>query len=343
MPQSPTNTGENDTLELERQVGALLQSIDTTTETIERRLAVDDDAPPQRKADAPAPGSEAATDAATQDAGETSEATEPDTAAPADEAEVEPEAEASDAGDTKDGGEETVEAEAVAEAADTAATEAAGEKTGAADDDIDAGVEQLIAEATEAATSDITADDDESDDAADESGEGWVAQDEVAEAATEQAAAPAPANIADVDEQLAREAAGAVDEDEIEGEFLTPDEVEDRLPEAPAEVAAADAAASASDAKPKAPPKESAAPADASAAAVAAAAKADPGPSPGDAKQDASRRNLLAQPVSLAQTALVIINKPFARLPRAMRDTIGWIAINTIFIAICVWVYLMLR
>ncbi|MHC4975519.1 MAG: hypothetical protein ACYTF7_02800 [Planctomycetota bacterium] len=64
------------------------------------------------------------------------------------------------------------------------------------------------------------------------------------------------------------------------------------------------------------------------------------------------RRSLLAHPAvarlfgvgrRVAEPAGDVMSLPLRRLSPSVRDTIGWVAINTLFIAACVWLFLLLR
>jgi hypothetical protein len=52
----------------------------------------------------------------------------------------------------------------------------------------------------------------------------------------------------------------------------------------------------------------------------------------------------IAKPVTpLAAKAVMLISKPLEGKPPKVRDSIGWVAIWTMFLAVCVWAYVLLR
>ncbi|MFG0275395.1 MAG: hypothetical protein ACF8QF_10095 [Phycisphaerales bacterium] len=151
----------------------------------------------------------------------------------------------------------------------------------------------------------------------------------------EAAVAPAPRASGSIDE-LDAELAAAADE-ELAGEFATMDDLEgeavapeslgpDPTPEpapAPEPVAA-----------PVEPVKER---------SPAPAAQAEPASTPlAEAVQEAAPEAHRPRR-SLIEPALRVLAAPLARLTPMQRDTIGWVALNTLFLAACVWVFVLLR
>ncbi|KAA0217297.1 MAG: hypothetical protein DYG94_01315 [Leptolyngbya sp. PLA3] len=82
-------------------------------------------------------------------------------------------------------------------------------------------------------------------------------------------------------------------------------------------------------------PKTSPAPATARSGRFAGVAAAAHAAEPGTRKVWLVTRPALA-------SALLAISKPAAKLPRSQRDTIGWFAVYTAFLAVCVWGFLLL-
>lgn len=128
-----------------------------------------------------------------------------------------------------------------------------------------------------------------------------------------------------------------------------------------AEAAAASQPVTAAVVEPAAPVAP-AAPEPATAAAVAGPAMAPtPRPAPAPAAKPAGqplfRRVItwiaprirpgamaIARPVApLAAKAVMLISKPLEGKPPKVRDSIGWVAIWTLFLALCVWAYVLLR
>jgi len=56
-----------------------------------------------------------------------------------------------------------------------------------------------------------------------------------------------------------------------------------------------------------------------------------------------ARPGLLARLVAFAVGLLHALSRPLDRLTPRQRDTVGWIALNALFIAVCVWLVLLLR
>lgn len=118
--------------------------------------------------------------------------------------------------------------------------------------------------------------------------------------------------------------------DEVEGDF-----------EAPAEQATVDSVDEVEgDFEP--PAQES--PSTASSAAGAPSATDEPPAESAPVSTGEKTRSVdvagVASGVALGAAKMVSI--PLARASRAQRDTIGWVALNTIFLAMCVWLYVLL-
>ena len=64
-----------------------------------------------------------------------------------------------------------------------------------------------------------------------------------------------------------------------------------------------------------------------------------PAVTPGLAKSSLAKVAAGTAPIALA--GLAAVSKPLLAKPRAVRDTVGWLAIWTFFLASCVWVYLL--
>lgn len=150
-------------------------------------------------------------------------------------------------------------------------------------------------------------------------------------AATEAPAQPEPvaaesdADAADesLDDELAAEADDAIGT-EIAGEIETVD-----LGEALAAGAAAEVAVEETQSE---PPVEAAS----DDAVVEPAEAAEPG-------EPAPTLTLASRAAALLGTAISLLSSPLERLSVKQRDTIGWIALNVLFLAVCVWLYTLLR
>lgn len=96
--------------------------------------------------------------------------------------------------------------------------------------------------------------------------------------------------------------------------------------------------------------EEEEAPVAAAAPAPAPASAAPPSPAPPAPKKAPApvtdiepRPGRKLSPRAMLVSALVVVNKPFARLPAGMRDTLGFVGLVTLFNAACLWVFLLLR
>lgn len=152
--------------------------------------------------------------------------------------------------------------------------------------------------------------------------------------ATEPAGARVVTDIDALDEQLA----------EATGELIASDEAAPRVDPQPTASGRADAQAAA--AEPTVPAEGQAESAGEAAAGVAQPEPAgQPGATPASCQSDRSRvvrvvevSKLVfarAEPAALRGAALV--SRPLASRPRIVRDTVGWIGLWTLFLAVCVW------
>ena len=151
-------------------------------------------------------------------------------------------------------------------------------------------------------------------------GEAPPAEDEPAPESAE----ASPASSDGLDEELAAEADQTL-EGEIEAVELGGEEIafgdDTDLPETPA---------TASDAG------------DESDAEASAESADSPEPSPASGSADRGP-GLLARVAAALVGALHLLSRPLDRLTARQRDTIGWIALNLLFIAACVWLVILLR
>lgn len=85
------------------------------------------------------------------------------------------------------------------------------------------------------------------------------------------------------------------------------------------------------------PPAESAAASPRSAPAASSVSKAVHAPSPPAAPPGPPLSSRLATVLARALTPL---NAPFASQPKVVRDSLGWVAANTVFLGACLWVYI---
>jgi hypothetical protein len=161
------------------------------------------------------------------------------------------------------------------------------------------------------------------------------------EAPEEASAAPLPLpseTIESLDSAIASEADSVEDElDDLGGEFSSIDDIAESEPA----------------------PTEHASKTPVAAKSTASNAVADDGED--DAKATGSTsplKQLIARVRSLApnlkeldenpitQRLLLVLTpmaRPLTKLDPKMRDTVGWVALNTLFIAICLWLFLILR
>ena len=64
---------------------------------------------------------------------------------------------------------------------------------------------------------------------------------------------------------------------------------------------------------------------------------------PGDDTPSVSRPPRWHAIVAAVATGLRVLSSPMERLTVKQRDTIGWIALNIVFLAVCVWLYTLLK
>lgn len=135
----------------------------------------------------------------------------------------------------------------------------------------------------------------------------------------EEPPAPEPQSIDELDEALAHAA-----DEELDGDIHAPEEA----PPAPTPAAVIEPQTS-QQPEPAPPPAQQASPA--------------PEPEPEPA-QDAAAPTLPPSPWRRWGAAILrLLALPLSRLTPTQRDTIGWVAMYTLFLAMCVWVYALLR
>ncbi|MEC9374465.1 MAG: hypothetical protein VYC34_11505, partial [Planctomycetota bacterium] len=254
-------------------------------------------------------------------------------------------------------------------AEETAAVEAVEDEVGAeevtdvadADDAVEAAAEGEIVTAAEGVTNEEAPDAAIALDAAADEASAAAIEHEEAEA-IEAAEGTPTASIKVVDEQIAAEADDAaatvgpagIDED---GEISTPEapaaanapavkpsEAETKKKDGAGNVVdQAGAAATAKDGKKKEVVVEASGAAAAAPATPATQSVVQDDADGADAESDSGARSKVERAIAVAYAALVAVNAPLKLLPESVRDTVGWIALNTVFIAFCVWIYLLLR
>ncbi len=179
--------------------------------------------------------------------------------------------------------------------------------------------------------------------------------------------------MASLDAAIESEAEALEDDlDALEGDFETPDEVArgadhsaetleedteyfDDEPINPATVVIESALGAEADDDPDHEESRTSAPAAAAATAASSRETKSSNAAPAAAQSVASDDARPAWRVALdrltsAETRDMIVRRvlrplaaPLLRVPPATRDTIGWIGVNTVFIAVCLWLYLTLR
>lgn len=149
-------------------------------------------------------------------------------------------------------------------------------------------------------------------------------------AAPEAHAEPAPSGSID---ELDAELAAAADE-ELDGDFSTMDDLE-------GEAVSPESIATAPEAQPEPEPVSEPDPEPVAARAPAPVEPAhSPEPAPAEeapAPEPKPARRSWVAPV------LRVLAAPLSRLTPMQRDTLGWVALNTLFLAACVWVFVLLR
>ncbi len=58
---------------------------------------------------------------------------------------------------------------------------------------------------------------------------------------------------------------------------------------------------------------------------------------------DSKTKNSIGSVLFLSEKALAMLSRPLAGLTPRQRDTIGWVALNVLFIAVCVWLVVLMR
>ena len=58
---------------------------------------------------------------------------------------------------------------------------------------------------------------------------------------------------------------------------------------------------------------------------------------------DSKAKNAVGSVVHLVESAFLAMSRPVAGLSPKQRDTIGWVALNVLFIAVCVWLVVLMR
>lgn len=145
--------------------------------------------------------------------------------------------------------------------------------------------------------------------------------------------------IESLDSAIESEAGAVEDElDELDGEFASIDEIEE-LDSPPADPAS------------KAPAADALPASKATADADVEDAAEEVSGSGSRLHQLIARVRTLAMSVThrdgpVAQRLLIVLTplaRPLTKLDPKMRDTVGWVALNTLFIAICLWLFVVLR
>jgi hypothetical protein len=153
--------------------------------------------------------------------------------------------------------------------------------------------------------------------------------DEATDAIGEPAPAPdafeAPPSIDDLDEALAS-AADEDDDFDLEGDFEVTSSAQEPAPPAPAPP----------------PSSASATPAPATPEPVADDSSVESPAKEPATKQARPKLDTTALVVGAIEKPARLLSAPLRMAPEAHRDTIGWIALNTLFLAICVWLYVLL-
>ncbi len=163
--------------------------------------------------------------------------------------------------------------------------------------------------------------------------------------------------IVEIDEQLADAADEALtDTDPIEGQFLSPEEAIDEAPESDLQeedVIEVISASSADEpeaiveiASPEEPATDPGELAQSEVGARPEKAESSEEPAQGDATVATTSsfpKKFAAIAETGAQTLLILVNKPFAKLSPQLRSLIGWIGLVTIFNAVALWIFLLLR
>lgn len=194
-----------------------------------------------------------------------------------------------------------------------------------------------------------------------ETSEAAVASDDSrTEASADRAEPDEPASLEALDATIESEADDlAADLDDLEGEFESPEEIADAEraqaePSAPVEAKPVEAAPAVDSPFANAPAPTPPAPAE----PAAEARPAGPAPEPA-ASDEPPARSLLARLTALPRRAaglatperletlrarvLEPLSAPLRRLSPQTRDLIGWVGVNTLFIALCLWLFLLVR